>query len=265
MILVDSHCHLDKVKVVDPFEDINQHIADTQSQGIDYLMNICIDKANWKAVIKIAEDNNNVFCAVGVHPESEDTATVTIAELSSVAQHQKAIAIGETGLDYFHKSIDPAIQQQSFRRHIQVAIAEQMPLVVHTRNARVDTLQILKEEKAEQIGGILHCFTESLAMAESALEMGFYISLSGILTFKNAKELHDVAKAVPLERLLIETDSPYLTPVPFRGKSNQPLFVKYVAQTLADIKECSVEEIAEVTTKNFFRLFNAPLKRKDLV
>ena len=255
MIFVDSHCHLDRLRLGDEYQDIGQLITDTQKSGVEYLLNVCIDKQNWQIVTDIANENQNVFCAVGVHPDSPDTANITYDELAKIASHPKAIAIGETGLDYFHQTIPKKQQIDSLRTHIRVALDQNMPLVIHSRQAKDDTIKILQQENAAQVRGIMHCFTEDLAMAKLALDLGFYISFSGILTFKNAQQLQSVAKALPLDRILIETDSPFLAPAPFRGKPNQPKYVKYVAEKLAEIKNCDIETIAQQTTNNFLELF----------
>jgi len=256
MQLVDSHCHLDRVSVSEEFSDINQQIQYTREQGIEWMLNVSIDKCNWDDVVKIAQDNTGVYASIGVHPDSKDTADITYSELLEASKQAKVIAIGETGLDYFHDEIPPLDQKQSFSTHIEVAIETQLPLIIHTRQAKKDTIDILKSNHAEKIGGVMHCFTETLDMAKQAIDLGFYISLSGILTFNSAKDLQEVARVLPLDRLLIETDSPYLAPTPYRGKRNQPLYVQHVAQKLADIKQCSVDEIAATTTDNFFQLFS---------
>ena len=255
MTLVDSHCHLDRLNLGEEYQDIQQLITDTKKSGVEYLLNVCIDKQNWQIVTDIANENQNVFCAVGVHPDSSDTANITFQELAKISSHPKAIAIGETGLDYFHQTIPKKQQIDSLRTHIRVALDQNMPLVIHSREAKDDTIKILQEENATQVGGIMHCFTEDLTMAKRAMDLGFYISFSGILTFNNAKQLQSVAKALPLDKILIETDSPFLAPTPFRGKPNQPKYVKHVANKLAEIKNCDLETIAQATTNNFFELF----------
>ena len=206
-------------------------------------------------VLSLAETHRHIFASVGVHPETTDIKEPTVAELVRLAQHPKVVAIGETGLDYYWHKDQPEWQRERFRTHIRAAIEVGKPLVVHNREATADTLRIMAEEGAGQVGGILHCFTETWAVAEEALALGFHISISGIVTFKNALIVKDVASRVPLDRLLIETDSPYLAPVPFRGKLNQPGYVKYVAEEVARLRGIPTEEVANATTDNFFRLF----------
>jgi TatD DNase family protein len=203
----------------------------------------------------MAEAHKNVFASVGVHPDYEDEPLFTVEDLVRLADHPKVIAIGETGLDYFRLTGDLEWQRERFRAHIRAAIQAQKPLVIHTRSSAKDTLRIMREESAHKIGGVMHCFTETLDVALQAIEMGFYISFSGIVTFKNATDLKEVAKQVPLDRILVETDSPYLAPIPFRGKLNQPAYVKYVAEEVAKLRNISYEALAEATTTNFFNLF----------
>ena len=202
-----------------------------------------------------AEQFADVSASVGVHPTERVAKEATLSELIRLAQHPKVIALGETGLDYYRENTAKTQQQARFRQHIRAAIAVNKPLIVHTRQAKEDTLAILKEEGAHQVGGVLHCFTEDLAMAEAAIEANFYISFSGILSFKKATELKSIAQHLPLQRLLIETDSPYLAPMPFRGKPNQPAYVRYVAETLAELRQSPLDKVAEQTSTNFFTLF----------
>jgi len=197
-----------------------------------------------------------VYATVGIHPDYEDEAEPTVEELVRLARQPKVVGIGETGLDYYRLKGDLEWQRQRFRIHIRTAIEVGKPLVIHTREAATDTLKIMKEEGAERVGGVMHCFTESWEVAQRAMEMGFYISFSGIVTFKNAVALKELAQKVPLERILIETDSPYLAPVPYRGKTNQPAYVKYVAEEIARLRGISAEDVGEATSANFFRLFN---------
>lgn len=216
---------------------------------------VCIDLENFPAVHQIALDHEQVTASVGVHPIDPVDHEPTVDELVALAAKDKVVAIGETGLDYFHCKGDLTWQHDRFRAHIRAAVEANKPLIIHTRDAREDTIQILKEEGAERVGGVLHCFTESLEMAQAGMELGFYVSFSGIVTFKNATELQDVALEIPMDRILVETDAPYLTPVPFRGKANQPAYVRNTAEYLADLKEVSLAELAEATTKNFETLF----------
>ena len=206
-------------------------------------------------VLALAEAHPHILATVGVHPETTDAREPTIAGLVNLAQHPKVIAIGETGLDYYWHKDAPEWQRERFRLHIRAAIEVGKPLVIHNREATADTLKLMAEEGAGQVGGILHCFTETWDVAEEALSIGFHISLSGIVTFKNALSIKDVARRVPLDRLLIETDAPYLAPVPYRGRLNQPGYVKYVAEEIARLRGIPVEDLAKATTDNFFRLF----------
>lgn len=254
-MLIDTHCHLDRLDLSNHNNDLSIALAVAKENSVEYFLNVCIDLENFDPVLKIAETYPQVFASVGVHPNEALEREPSIDELVKLANHKKVIAFGETGLDYYRKETDKKIQQERFRRHIRAAKQLKKPIIVHTRQAREDTMKILKEEGADEVGGIMHCFTEDLATAQQAMDLNFYISFSGIITFQNAKELQSVAKQIPLDRLLIETDSPYLAPVPFRGKPNEPAYVYYVAEALAKLKEVSLEEIANHTTENFFKLF----------
>lgn len=254
-MLVDSHCHLDRLDLAYFKQDLSDCLDFAREQSVLHFLCVCIDLANFPAVLAIAEQFTDVSASVGVHPTEHVATEASLDELIKLAQHPKVVAIGETGLDYYRENTQKECQQQRFRQHIRAAIAVNKPLIVHTREARVDTLRILKEEGAQQVGGVLHCFTEDLSMAEAAINENFYISFSGILTFKNAADLKSIAQKLPLERLLIETDSPYLAPHPFRGKPNQPAYVRYLAECLAQLRACSLDKIAEQTTTNFFTLF----------
>lgn len=206
-------------------------------------------------VLQLAADHPNIYASVGVHPDYEDTPEPSIDTLTELSRRDKVVAIGETGLDYFRVSGDLEWQRTRFRTHIRAARECGKPLVIHTRSAAADTLAIMREERAREAGGVMHCFTESWEVARGALDLGFHISFSGIVTFKNAQEIKDVARRVPLDRMLIETDSPYLAPVPFRGKQNEPAYVRYVAEEIARLRDISVAEVASATSTNFFRLF----------
>lgn len=254
-MLVDSHCHLDRLDLDYFKKDLSGCLDFAREQGVLHFLCVCIDLANFPAVLAIAEQFNDVSASVGVHPTEPVVEEAELDELIKLAQHPKVVALGETGLDYYRENTQKECQQQRFRQHIRAAIAVNKPLIVHSRAAREDTLRLLSEEGAQQVGGVLHCFTEDLSMAESAIKENFYISFSGILTFKNATDLKSIAQKLPLERLLIETDSPYLAPQPFRGKPNQPAYVRYVAECLAELRDCAVDEIAKQTTINFFNLF----------
>lgn len=253
-MFIDSHCHLDRLKLQDFDNSLDCVLENAKQAQVDTLLCVSVTLEEFPKMAQITERYKNVHLSCGTHPLNQDDL-VDEVYLTELSKHQRVIAVGETGLDYFYAPETKTVQQDSFRKHIRAAIAVNKPLIIHTRDAREDTLQIMKEEGADKIGGILHCFTESLAMAQAAIEMGFYISFSGIVTFKNASELRDVAKEIPDDRMLIETDSPYLAPVPHRGKQNQPAYVADVAKFLASVRGQSVEHIAKVTTDNFNRLF----------
>jgi TatD DNase family protein len=254
-MLVDSHCHLDCLDLSEYQGDLTAALAAAAADDVSHMLCVCIDLTNLPAVLATAEQYTHVFASVGVHPNVTDEAEPTIEQLVELAHHPKVVAIGETGLDYYRSSGDLHWQQDRFRRHIHAAQTVKKPLIIHSRQAREDTVQIMREEQADRTGGVMHCFTEDWDMAKRCLDLGFYISCSGVVTFNNAESLRDVIGKVPLDRLLIETDSPYLAPVPFRGKPNEPKYVKYVAQKVAELKKISYEEVAEVTTANFFKLF----------
>lgn len=230
-------------------------MANATAQGIGHMLCVCIDLETFPAVLAIAQRFDNVFASVGVHPNERDGEDPTVERLIALARDPKVIAIGETGLDYFRSTGDLDWQRERLRRHIQAAKITGKPLIIHSREAKEDTLRILGEEGAAEIGGVMHCFTDDWETAQRAMELNFYISFSGIVTFSSAKELKKVAAQLPLERLLVETDSPYLAPVPFRGKANQPAYVRYVAEYIADLRGTSTEAIAAASTQNFFRLF----------
>lgn len=254
-MLVDSHCHLDRLDLDYFKKNLSDCLNFAREQGVSHFLCVCIDLAHFPNVLAIAEHYADVSASVGVHPTEQVAEEATLDELIKLAQHPKVVALGETGLDYFRENTQQELQQHRFRQHIRAAIAVNKPLIVHTRQAREDTLRLLKEEGAQQVGGVLHCFTEDLSMAEAAIKENFYISFSGILTFKNATDLKAIAQKLPLDRILIETDAPYLTPQAFRGKPNQPAYVRYVAECLAQLRACSLDKIAEQTTLNFFTLF----------
>lgn len=251
-MLVDSHCHLNFPELAGNIDAVKQAMAD---HGVGYALCVSVTLHEFPQVLAVAEAHSNIYASVGVHPDYENEEEFTVEDLVSLAGHPKVIAIGETGLDYFRLTGDLEWQRERFRVHIRSAIKANKPLIIHTRAAAEDTIRIMREENAQLVGGVMHCFTESLEIALQAIELGFYISFSGIVTFKNALALKQVAKSVPLERILLETDSPYLAPVPFRGKSNQPAYVKYVAEEVAGLRGISLDELAAATTSNFFRLF----------
>jgi len=255
-MLIDSHCHLDRIDL-EPFDnDLGNALKVAEESGVERFLCVAIDRGNIPDVIAIAERFDNVYASVGVHPNEEDPEEVTAEELLRLADHPRVIAIGETGLDYFRSEGDLEWQKQRFRNHIAAAKECQKPLIIHSREAREDTIAIMQQERAVEAGGIMHCFVEDWETAQRAMEMDFYISFSGIVTFKNAEPLREVAKQVPPERLLVETDSPYLAPVPHRGKSNQPAYVRNVAEMLAELRGESFETLSKQTTDNFNRLFN---------
>jgi TatD DNase family protein len=251
-LLVDSHCHLNFPELSDNIQAVR---ALMQAEGVGHALCVSVTLDKFPEVLTLAEQHDNFFASVGVHPDYEDIDEPTVGELLRLANHPKVVAIGETGLDYYRLQGDLEWQRKRFRTHIQAAIQANKPLIIHTRSASADTLRIMSEEGANQIGGVMHCFTESQEVAQSAMAMGFYISFSGIVTFKNATDLKEVARHVPLDRLLVETDSPYLAPAPHRGKTNQPAYVKYVAQEIAKLKNVPVETIVKASTTNFFNLF----------
>ena len=252
MPFVDSHCHID-------FPDLSANIGEVlaQMRHSEVIGALCVsvNLADFPQVLALAELYPHIYASVGVHPDYEGVEEPDVARLVGLAQHPKVIAIGETGLDYFRLKGDLEWQRARFRTHIRAARASGKPLIIHTREAAADTLRIMAEEKASETGGVMHCFTETWEVAEAALAMGFYISFSGIVTFKNAKQLKEVAQRAPLERILIETDAPYLAPVPHRGKLNQPAYVKHVAAEIALLRGISLEEVGSTTTNNFARLF----------
>lgn len=254
-MFVDSHCHLDFPELA---EDLPQLLAAMRENQVTHALCIGVDLPAWPKVVAIAQAHSNLYATVGVHPDYTDTPEPTVADLVARAATPKVVAIGETGLDYYRLEGDLDWQRERFRRHIRAARETGKPLVIHTRSAAVDTLAIMREEKASEAGGVMHCFTETWDVAQRALDMGFHISFSGIVTFRNAFELKDVARRVPLERMLIETDSPYLAPAPHRGKRNQPAWVRYVGEEVSRLRGQSIEAIASATTQNFFRLFNLP-------
>ena len=254
-MLVDSHCHLN---FPDFKDDLDGVIARAREAGVGVMQTICTDMAEFDEVYEITGRYNDIYCSVGVHPnESGDTEIVSANEIIKKASKPKVIGIGETGLDYHYERSNRDLQKQSFLEHIAAARQTQLPIIIHTREADEDTVTILEQEMAKgAFKGLLHCFTSSKMLADRAVALGFYISLSGIITFKNAGAIRDAIADVPMERLLIETDAPYLAPIPHRGKRNEPSFVQYINKLLAEVKGISAERCAEITTDNFFRLFN---------
>jgi TatD DNase family protein len=255
-MLVDSHCHLDRLDL-SKNNNLSELIDTAHEADIGHMLCVSIDLESYPEMLAAVESQKGVSVSVGVHPCDDDRREPTVDELVELAKHPKNVAIGETGLDYFRVEGDLEWQRERFRTHIRAAKIAKKPLIIHTREAREDTIRILQEEGAAEVGGVMHCFTETWDMAQAAMEMGFYISFSGIVTFKNAVELQDVAQKVPLDRMLIETDSPYLAPVPLRGKPNQPLYVRYVAEKIGELRNMTSEEVGRITTDNFYRLFSA--------
>lgn len=254
-MLTDSHCHLDRLDL-EPYEgDLNAALDAARERGVERMLCIGIDEGNADAVVAIAQANADIYASVGVHPLDISERLISAERLAEMSEADKVIAIGETGLDYYYSQDHMAAQQQSFATHLQASALTGKPTIVHTRDARQDTLDLIAEHGDPDVAGVLHCFTESQAMAEAALAMNYYISFSGIITFKNAESLREVVKAMPLERILVETDSPYLAPVPFRGKKNEPKYVVEVAQCVADLKGVSYETVVAQTAENFDRLF----------
>ena len=255
-MLTDSHCHLDKIDLSTFDNKLSVLLNEAEQSGVSQYLCVCIDLEHFDDVHQIAKQYDNIYCSAGVHPTSEGVKEPTVDDLVILLNKEEVIATGETGLDYFRiKDDDMTWQHDRFRNHIQAAKETNKPLIIHTRNARKDTIKILKEESADKVGGVMHCFAEDWDTAKQALDLNFYISFSGIVTFNSAKELREVAKQVPADRILIETDSPWLAPVPKRGKLNHPANVKYVAEKMAELRGCSYKEIASVTTDNFNRLF----------
>jgi len=249
---VDSHCHLDFPQLQENLPGILDNMKRNQ---VSHALCVSVNLPDWPRIVSLIDTHDNLWGSVGVHPDYEDTTEPDVETLCRHAQHRKIVAIGETGLDYYRLSEPLDWQRNRFRVHIRAANEAGLPLIIHTRSSAEDTLQLMREENAAGCGGVMHCFTESWDVAQRAMEQNFYISLSGIVTFKNAVQLQEVARLMPLDRLLIETDSPYLAPVPYRGKLNDPSKVIHVAEKIAELKQISVNEVAEATTNNFFNLF----------
>jgi TatD DNase family protein len=255
-MLVDSHCHLDFPELRQRLPDVLDNMA---AARVEHALCISVTLEDWPGVVALATSHpGRLSASVGVHPDSADVQEPTVTQLVELAGTEGIVGIGETGLDYFRASGDLAWQRERFRTHIRAARECGKPLIVHTRAARQDTLRIMREERAGEAGGVMHCFTEDWDTASAALDLGFHISISGIVTFKNAATVRDVASRVPLERLLVETDSPYLAPVPNRGKTNEPAWVAHVASAVAELRGIALEELAAATTANYYRLFGAP-------
>jgi TatD DNase family protein len=255
-MLVDSHCHLDRVDLARYESDFAKLMEATADAGVGHMLCVSIDLEHYPSMRRLVDPFPQVAVSVGVHPNQEEGSEPTVEQLVALAADPRNVAIGETGLDYFRSDGDVAWQRERFRIHIAAARECGKPLIIHTRDAREDTIQILREEGAREVGGVLHCFTETWDMAKAGMDLGFFVSFSGIITFKNAEALRDVARRVPLDRLLIETDSPYLAPVPHRGKPNEPKLVAHVARCIAELRGMDVDQVAAVTAENYFRLFD---------
>jgi TatD DNase family protein len=258
-MLVDSHCHLDRLDLAPFGGSIEGVLEAAQAQGIRHFLCVSINLEEYPAMLEIAESHEQVSASVGVHPNEQGGHEPDVDELVRYARHPKVIAIGETGLDYFRSEGDLEWQRDRFRRHIAAARLAGKPLIIHSREASEDTLRILAEESAADVGGVMHCFTGDWAMAKQCMDLNFHISFSGIVTFKSARELQEVAVKMPEERMLVETDSPYLAPVPHRGKPNHPALVRHVAEYIAQLRGETCEQVADVTTRNFIRLFRPPV------
>lgn len=255
-MLVDSHCHLDRLKLDKYDGDLTRALQSARDAGVGKMLCVGISLDNREAVTSLAERFDDVVASVGVHPLDVESGLATEEQLIEWAKHPKVVALGESGLDYYYSDESKQVQQESFAVHLRAAAQAELPVIVHTRDARQDTLDLIAEHGCQESAGVLHCFTESWEMARAAMDMNYYVSLSGIVTFKNAEDLREVARKMPLDRLLVETDSPYLAPIPYRGKPNEPAFVREVAQFVADLKGISFDKLCEITGANFHRLFS---------
>lgn len=255
LLIIDSHCHLDSLDYETRHKNVDEVIEHAKTRGVHHFISICTTVGRFEAMKQLTAHRNDVSLSCGVHPLNVEDEPFDYDKLYALAQDPKVVAIGETGLDYYYTPETKALQQTLFEQQIDIARKLHKPLIIHTRSAREDTIQMLEKNRAEQCGGVLHCFTEDWAMAKRALDLGFYISISGIITFRNAEALCDVVRQVPLERLLVETDSPYLAPIPYRGKPNQPAYVREVCDYVATLKGLSSQEFAQITTQNVQKLF----------
>jgi len=254
-MFVDSHCHLDFPELAQDLPALLRAMADAR---VTHALCISVELKDWPRVHALALEHDHLYATAGVHPDYEDIEQPTVARLLELASRDKVVGIGETGLDYYRLQGDLGWQRDRFRTHIRAARECAKPLIIHTRSAAADTLALMRDERASEAGGVMHCFTETWEVASAAIDLGFHISFSGIVTFRNAVQLQEVARRVPLERMLIETDSPYLAPVPHRGKRNHPALVVHVAEAIAKLREVPVDVIAKATSDNFFRLFRIP-------
>jgi TatD DNase family protein len=254
-MLIDSHCHLDRIDLKPYEDDFSCFMTAAKANQLEHLLCIAIDLESYPAMLDLVLNFPEISLTVGVHPNVKECKDPSVDELVALGKLNKIVGIGETGLDYFRSEGDLSWQHQRFRNHIRAAKILKKPLIIHTREAKADTLKILKDEGAEEIGGIIHCFTEDWEFAQKALDLNFYISFSGIITFNNATTIRDVVKKIPSDKFLIETDSPYLAPVPFRGRPNYPIYVRYVAEQVAELRGITVNKVADITTNNFYNLF----------
>ncbi|MCP5209080.1 MAG: TatD family hydrolase [Hahellaceae bacterium] len=254
-MFVDSHCHLDRLNLKHYEGSLDLALAKAREVGVSKMLCVCIDLEHLDDVMQIAEAHPDIYASVGVHPSHNDGEDPDAQRLVTLSRHEKVVAIGETGLDYFYGKDNKSAQKARFTEHLKAGSISKKPVIIHTRDAREDTIDLMSQYADKQSAGVMHCFTETKEMAEAALALNFYISFSGIITFKNADDLREVVKYVPIERLLIETDSPYLAPVPYRGKSNEPAYVSEVAKQVASLKGLSVEDVARITSDNFTNLF----------
>jgi len=254
-MLVDSHCHLDRLDLSKREGGLDAVISSAKARGVSHLLTVAVDLQSSKALAELTTHYDDIYSSVGVHPlQDKELPLPSIDQIVSLAQLPKVVAIGETGLDNFYSAESYEWQRESFINHLQAAKQIQKPVIIHTRDAREETIKLIKDYGSPS-AGVLHCFTETWEMAKAAMDLGFYMSFSGIVTFNNAHELRDVVKKIPLDRMLVETDSPWLAPVPHRGKQNEPQFVYEVAERIAEIKNITIEELAEITSANFFKLF----------
>lgn len=259
LVIVDSHCHLDALDYTARHKDVDEVLDNAKARGVQHFISICTTVGRFEAMKALTAHRSEVSLSCGVHPLNVEEEPFDYDKLLAFAQDKNVVAVGETGLDYHYTPETKALQQSLFSQQIEIAKKIRKPLIIHTRAARQDTMNMLEQGGAEQCGGVLHCFTEDWAMAKRALDIGFYISISGIITFRNAEELREVVRNVPSDRLLVETDSPYLAPVPYRGKPNQPAYVRETCEYVASLKGLSAEEFAGITTQNAQKLFGIPL------
>ena len=255
-MLIDSHCHLDQLKLDHYRNDLEKAIQVARKNGVQRMLCVGINLENVNSMIALVKQYPDVYASVGVHPLEKDLAEPDMETLIRYSTHEKVVAIGESGLDYFYSAESKEVQKSRFVIHLQAAAQTKLPLIVHTRAAREDTIQLIQKYGDLETAGVLHCFTENWKMAKKAIDMNYLISISGIVTFRNSNALRDVVKKIPLDRMIIETDSPYLTPVPYRGKSNEPKYLPYIARYIAELKNISIEKLSTITSKNFFRLFS---------